>query len=55
MVLSRLGSIEKTLEHVHGEVIGLRIAVAKLQIKAGLMGAIAGSIPALIAALILLL
>lgn len=49
MVLNRLESLEAQIEDLRAEVVGTRIDVATLKVKAGIWGAAAGCIPALVA------
>lgn len=49
MVIYRLDQIDEALTDLRAEVVGVRIDVATLKVKAGIWGAAAGCIPALVA------
>jgi hypothetical protein len=49
MVIYRLDQIDEAIADLRGEVIGVRIDVATLKVKAGIWGAAAGCVPALVA------
>lgn len=53
LVIWRLDDLAKGLERVEDKVDGLLIDVAMLKVKAGVWGAVAGLIPAGVAAVIL--
>lgn len=52
MVLSKLDEQDKRLDSIEEKLVLLRIDVAQLKIKAGVWGAAAGMMPALITALV---
>lgn len=52
LVLDKLDSLEHGLEDLRGEVVGVRIDVATLKVKAGIWGAAFGMVPALVTALV---
>lgn len=52
MVLTDLDELKAGLADVREEVVGVRIDVATLKVKAGIWGGVAGFIPALVTALI---
>lgn len=49
MVIYRLDQIDAAISDLRAEVVGVRIDVATLKVKAGIWGAAAGCIPALVA------
>lgn len=52
MVINRLDELEGDIRALDEKVTLLRIDVAQLKIKAGMWGAIAGMVPALVAVLV---
>jgi hypothetical protein len=52
MVLNRLDLIERDITALDDKVTMLRIDVAQLKVKAGMWGAVAGCVPALVTALV---
>ncbi len=50
MVIYRLDQIDEALADLRAEVVGVRIDVATLKVKAGIWGAAAGCVPAIVAA-----
>lgn len=52
MVLNRLDELERDIRQLDDKVTLLRIDVAQLKVKAGMWGAVAGMVPALITALV---
>lgn len=48
MVIYRLDQIDEAIAELRAEVVGVRIDVATLKVKAGIWGAVAGCIPALV-------
>ncbi len=48
MVLYRLDQIDEAIADLRAEVVGVRIDVATLKVKAGIWGAAAGCVPALV-------
>jgi hypothetical protein len=55
MVIYRLDQIDESISDLRAEVVGVRIDVATLKVKAGIWGAAAGCVPALIAGLAVLI
>jgi hypothetical protein len=55
MVIYRLDQIDEAIADLRAEVVGVRIDVATLKVKAGIWGAAAGCVPALIAGLAVLI
>jgi hypothetical protein len=55
MVIYRLDAIDEAIGDLRAEVVGVRIDVATLKVKAGIWGAAAGCVPALIAGLAVLI
>jgi hypothetical protein len=55
MVIYRLDQIDEALADLRSEVVGVRIDVATLKVKAGIWGAAAGCIPAIVAAIAIFL
>ena len=51
MVIYRLDQIDEAIAELRAEVVGVRIDVATLKVKAGIWGAAAGCIPALVGVL----
>lgn len=51
-VMSKLDRLENDLEALDEKVTLLRIDVAQLKVKAGMWGAVAGMVPALVTALV---
>lgn len=51
MVIYRLDQIDEALAELRAEVVGVRIDVATLKVKAGIWGAAAGCVPALVGTL----
>ena len=49
MVIYRLDQIDEAITDLRAEVVGVRIDVATLKVKAGIWGAAAGCVPALVA------
>jgi len=49
MMIYRLDQIDEAIADLRAEVVGVRIDVATLKVKAGIWGAAAGCIPALVA------
>ena len=47
MVIYRLDQIDEAIADLRAEVVGVRIDVATLKVKAGIWGAAAGCLPAL--------
>ena len=52
MVLNRLEALERDISSLDDKVTLLRIDVGQLKVKAGMWGAIAGAVPALVVALV---
>jgi hypothetical protein len=48
MVMYRLDQIDGAIAELRTEVVGVRIDVATLKVKAGIWGAAAGTVPAII-------
>lgn len=55
MVIYRLDQIDEAIADLRAEVVGVRIDVATLKVKAGIWGAAAGCVPALVAGLAIFL
>ena len=55
MVIYRLDQIDEAIAELRAEVVGVRIDVATLKVKAGIWGAAAGCLPALVGALAIFL
>lgn len=49
LVLHRLNQVDERLEHLEESVVLMRIELAQRKVRAGLWGAMAGAIPALVA------
>lgn len=52
MVLRQLEQLDDDIKSLESQVIRLRIDVAQLKVKAGMWGAVAGMVPALITAIV---
>lgn len=55
MVLTKLDELQKSVDRLEDALVLVRIDVAKLKVKSGLWGAIAGTIPAAIGIVLVLL
>lgn len=55
LVLDKLETLESRIDHIDETLILVRIDVAKLKVKAGMWGAVAGMVPALVTALVALM
>lgn len=55
LVLSKLDSLDERMSHLEDGQILVRIDVAKLKVKAGLWGGIAGLVPGMVGVAVLLL
>lgn len=52
LVLDKLQSLEEGQDDLRSEMVAVRIDIATLKVKAGLWGAVAGTVPAIAMALV---
>lgn len=55
MVMAKLDELQESVDRLEESMILVRIDVARLKVKSGLWGAVAGTIPAIIGVLLVML